>query len=80
MHKASVMSVHTQANSHIACWLMNVFVNEIALPHGGSQKGLVCVAMLNNYERNHSFSSTQFQRYKGDPRIYAIFILAWATK
>ena len=38
-HKASVMSVNTEANILSADWLMSVFVNELALPHVRSQQG-----------------------------------------
>ena len=37
-HKASVTSVHTEANAHSADWLMSVFVNELAPPYVRSQQ------------------------------------------
>ena len=38
-HKASVTSVHAEANAHSADWLMSVFVNELAPPYVRSQQG-----------------------------------------
>ena len=38
-HKASVMSVNAEANSHSADWLMSVFVNELSPPNARSQQG-----------------------------------------
>ena len=37
--KASVTSVHAQANAHSADWLMSVFVNELAPLYVRSQQG-----------------------------------------
>ena len=39
MHKASVTSVHTEANVYWADWFMSVFVNELAPPYVWSQQG-----------------------------------------
>ena len=33
MHKVSVMSIHTEANTDSVDWVKNVFVNELVLPH-----------------------------------------------
>ena len=38
-HKASVTSVHAEANAHSADWLTSVFVNELAPPYVRSQQG-----------------------------------------
>ena len=38
-HKASVKSIHAEANAHSADWLMCIFENELALPHVRHQQG-----------------------------------------
>ena len=38
-HKASVTSIHAEANVHSADLLMSVFVNELASPYARTQQG-----------------------------------------
>ena len=49
MHKASVKSVHTEANAHGGDWLMSVFMNELALPHACDWQGQCVQGPLLNH-------------------------------
>ena len=58
-HKANVMSIHAEGNTHSTDGLMSAFVNELAPAPCTQSITSVRAAVLNNYERDHTCKHTQ---------------------